>query len=64
MEEKIVENKVCKQCNLKFEITDKDLEFYEKVSPIFPRPPLTPPYKGGEQTLPLTKGELEGVLDL
>lgn len=25
------------------------------------RPPLTPPYQGGEPVLPLTKGELEGV---
>ena len=35
--EKIVEIKICKQCNSRFEITDKDLEFYEKVSPIFPQ---------------------------
>ncbi len=27
--------KNCKQCGLKFEITDKDLKFLEKVSPIF-----------------------------
>jgi hypothetical protein len=33
--EKVVESKLCKHCNSKFEITDKDLEFYEKVSPIF-----------------------------
>jgi len=32
--EKIIEKKTCK-CGKKFEITDKDLEFYEKVSPIF-----------------------------
>ncbi|MDD5770579.1 MAG: hypothetical protein PHE25_06415 [Candidatus Gracilibacteria bacterium] len=33
--EKIIEIKTCKQCNSSFEITDRDLEFYEKVSPIF-----------------------------
>jgi hypothetical protein len=35
MEEKILENKVCKKCNSSFEITDKDLEFYKKISPTF-----------------------------
>ena len=47
--EKIVENKICKHCNISFEITDKDLEFYEKISPIFdwkkyliPSPKLCP----------------------
>ena len=41
--------KVCKQCNIKFDITDKDLEFYEKISPKFnkkiyriPTPTLCP----------------------
>jgi hypothetical protein len=34
-EEKIIETKTCKHCEARFEITDKDLEFYEKVSPIF-----------------------------
>ena len=33
--ENIIEVKTCKHCNSKFEITDKDLEFYEKVSPVF-----------------------------
>jgi len=28
-------NKICKQCAHPFEITGKDLEFYDKVSPIF-----------------------------
>ena len=49
MKEKIVETKQCKQCNISFEIIDKDLEFYEKVSPIFdwkkyniPTPTLCP----------------------
>jgi len=34
MEEKIVETKVCKQCQSSFDITDKDLEFYDKISPV------------------------------
>ncbi len=34
--EKIVERKTCRHCSGKFDITDKDLEFYEKVSPVFP----------------------------
>ena len=41
--------KVCKQCNLNFDITDKDLEFYDKISPKFngekfqiPTPSLCP----------------------
>jgi Zn ribbon nucleic-acid-binding protein len=48
-DEKIIETKTCKHCNSSFEITDKDLEFYEKVSPTFnskkysiPSPTLCP----------------------
>jgi len=33
--EKVVETKTCKHCGVSFDITDKDLEFYEKVSPVF-----------------------------
>ncbi len=33
--EKIIETKICKHCSANFDITDKDLEFYEKVSPSF-----------------------------
>ena len=33
--ETVVETKTCKQCEISFDITDKDVEFYEKVSPIF-----------------------------
>ncbi len=33
--EKVVETKVCKHCNSSFDITDKDLEFYDKISPVF-----------------------------
>ena len=47
--EKVVEHKQCKKCGVGFEITDKDLEFYDKVSPIFgwekysiPSPTLCP----------------------
>jgi len=49
MNEKVLETKICKHCDSKFKITDKDLEFYEKVSPIFwwvkysiPTPTLCP----------------------
>jgi Zn ribbon nucleic-acid-binding protein len=35
LNEKIIQVKSCKNCNSSFEITDKDLEFYEKVSPSF-----------------------------
>jgi len=34
-DEKIVETKTCKHCGASFDITDKDMEFYEKVSPVF-----------------------------
>jgi len=33
--ETIVETKKCTHCGVSFEITDKDLEFYDKVSPVF-----------------------------
>ncbi|USN59169.1 MAG: hypothetical protein H6767_03655 [Candidatus Peribacteria bacterium] len=33
--EKVIETKTCKHCSVSFSITDKDMEFYEKVSPIF-----------------------------
>lgn len=33
--EKLIETKICKHCGTSFPITDKDLEFYEKVSPTF-----------------------------
>jgi len=35
MTEKIVETKPCKQCGISFDITDKDREFYDKISPVF-----------------------------
>ncbi len=47
--EKVIEIKTCKHCSFSFDITDKDLEFYEKVSPNFwwkkyfiPTPTLCP----------------------
>lgn len=33
--EKLVETKACRHCQVSFPITDKDLEFYDKVSPTF-----------------------------
>ena len=33
--ETIVQTKQCKHCGISFDITDKDLEFYDKVSPVF-----------------------------
>jgi hypothetical protein len=33
--EKLIEIKTCKHCQTSFPITDKDMEFYAKVSPIF-----------------------------
>ncbi len=49
MQEKIIQTKNCKHCNSHFEITDRDLEFYDKISPIFkdrkysiPTPKLCP----------------------
>ncbi len=47
--ETLVENQTCSRCATVFPITDKDMEFYEKVSPIFggkkyqiPKPTLCP----------------------
>ncbi len=49
MSEKDVETKICKHCQSSFKITDKDLEFYGKISPSFawikytiPTPTLCP----------------------
>lgn len=33
--EMLTETKICRQCQTSFPITDKDLEFYDKVSPVF-----------------------------
>jgi len=48
-QEKVAETKTCPHCAVSFPITDKDLEFYEKVSPVFngqkyliPTPTLCP----------------------
>ncbi len=38
--EHLVEEKKCRQCSTPFPITDKDMEFYLKVSPVFPISPL------------------------
>jgi len=49
MEEKIIQTKTCKHCQASFDITDKDMEFYDKISPIIagqkymmPSPTLCP----------------------
>ncbi|NUJ98001.1 hypothetical protein HGA92_04420 [Candidatus Gracilibacteria bacterium] len=36
--EKIIETRICIHCGVGFDITDKDLEFYEKIGPVFPNP--------------------------
>lgn len=47
--ETVVEEKSCKSCGVSFVVTDRDLEFYDKVSPVFagrkesiPTPTLCP----------------------
>ena len=47
--ETLIQTKTCRHCSVPFPITDKDLEFYEKVSPTFngkkysiPSPTLCP----------------------
>lgn len=35
MTEKVFETKKCKKCWASFSITDKDLEFYDRISPVF-----------------------------
>ncbi len=49
MQEETIQTKTCKHCNSNFEVTDKDLEFYDKISPVFnwkkyqiPTPTLCP----------------------
>ncbi|MBP9812796.1 hypothetical protein KBC86_05410, partial [Candidatus Gracilibacteria bacterium] len=34
--EHLIETKNCKKCSISFPITDTDIEFYSKVSPVFP----------------------------
>ena len=34
MSEKVIETKSCRQCSTSFEITDIDLEYLDKLSPI------------------------------
>ncbi len=65
-DEKVVETKICRHCSCQFDITDKDLEFYDKVSPIFPlSQPFPPREKGVEKNIPLNWGGIKGgVLSL
>jgi hypothetical protein len=54
LKEKIIETKFCKHCETSFDITEKDLEFYEKVSPTFPlSQPFPPREKGVEKNISL-----------
>ena len=48
-DETLIETKVCPHCAAEFPITDKDIEFYDKISPVFngqkyniPTPTLCP----------------------
>ncbi len=59
--EKIVETKICRYCSCQFDITDKDLEFYEKISPVF-QPPPNLPLSWEEKKLPPDKGDWGGFL--
>ncbi len=54
--ETLVETKICRHCQTSFPITDKDLEFYEKVSPVFKTPPSLPFSEEG-RILPPEKGD-------
>ncbi len=65
--EKIIETKICRHCGSNFDITNKDLEFYEKISPVFPNPMVSfstpglkqafpPREKGVEENIPLNWG--------
>ena len=35
MDEKVIETKKCKHCQSSFAITDKDIHFYDMMSPTF-----------------------------
>ena len=44
MPEKIIETRTCRQCGVSYHITDRDMAFYEKVSPVFAgKKELVPP---------------------
>lgn len=72
--EKIIETKTCKNCWSKFKITDRDLSFYDKISPIInwekyqiPSPSLCPDCRtqrrlsfGNERKLYKRKCDLTG----
>jgi hypothetical protein len=50
--EHLIEMKICRQCTTEFPITDKDMEFYSKVSPSFPLD------KGGQGDL-ISEGKIK-----
>ncbi|MDD3302346.1 MAG: hypothetical protein PHN31_02240 [Candidatus Gracilibacteria bacterium] len=62
--EKVVESKVCRQCQTKFDITNKDIEFYEKISPIFKIPHPSPLLTGDgkEKSFSIKEKDLGGGL--
>jgi len=79
MQEKTIESKKCRLCNTSFDITNLDLQFYEKVSPVFKttlnsfstqtKTPLNSPLISGDEATNCSssspdKGRLGGVLDL
>jgi hypothetical protein len=59
--ELLIEERNCRQCSTPFPITDKDMEFYSKVSPVFPKPSPLPPSKEGGSRIPLSEGDTGGV---
>jgi hypothetical protein len=59
--EHLVEEKVCRCCGARYPITDKDMEFYAKVSPVFPKPSPLPPSKEWDSGIPLSEGDTGGV---
>ncbi|NUJ97751.1 hypothetical protein HGA92_03100 [Candidatus Gracilibacteria bacterium] len=58
--EKIIETRICKHCGVSFDITDKDLEFYEKVSPVFQRLVSLKETSLNGENIPLNGGGIKG----
>jgi len=54
MTENIIQTKQCKSCSVTFHITDKDMEFYDKISPVFSYPSSSP--KIGENSPSILEG--------
>ncbi|NUJ98065.1 hypothetical protein HGA92_04745 [Candidatus Gracilibacteria bacterium] len=62
--ERVIQTKICKHCGSSFDITDKDLEFYEKVSPVFPNPGVSFSTPGLKQAFPPREKEVEENITL